>query len=114
MPEYIEREALKYTENATDEEIRAWMDAEIARLGDLFREFEITWHRNEFVFWVEIWSETKNPQLSLSAPHGRGLKVGEVCDRYGYDPIGILQKEGRRLYHRLKNDYPVHRDLRRA
>lgn len=114
MAEYIEREALKYTANATDKEIREWMDAEIVRLGDLLKGFEITWHRSEFVYWIEIWSEVKNPQLQLNFPHGRSVKVGEVRDRYGYDPVEILQREGRKLYHRLKKDYPIHRDLRRS
>lgn len=109
--EYIET---KYQVNATDAEIREWMDAEIKRLGELFKGFEITWHRNEFVYWVELWSETKNSPPNLQDPHGRHFNVGEVVDRYGLDPIGIVQHEGRKLYHRLKKDYPVHRDLRRS
>lgn len=103
---------LRFEYNATDEEIRAWMDAEIIRLGDLFNGFEITWHQySDFEYSVDLWSEVKNPSIRLDMPHGRHLIIGKVCDRCGYDPIPILQSEGRKLYYKLKNDYPVKREL---
>lgn len=105
---------LNFDYYVSDAEIREWMDAEIVRLGELFKGFEITWYQcDDFVFAVEVWSETKNPSLRLNEPHGRHLVVGRVQDRYGYDCISVLQREGRKLYHLLNKDYPVHRDLGR-
>lgn len=103
----------QYQVNATDDEIRAWMDAEIVRLGDLFKGFELTWHRNEFTYWVELWSQTKDPSRSLNEPHGCHFNVSEITDSYGFDVLGTIQNEGRKLYHRLRKDYPVVRDLGR-
>jgi len=105
---------LKFECLVSDREIRAWMDAEIARLGELFKGFEITWcHYDDFKYSVDLWSETKNPVVLLSDPHGHCLTIGTVFDRYGFDPIEVLQREGRKLYHQLKKDYPVRRILGR-
>ena len=111
MAEYIEREALRFEHAATDEEIRAWMDGEITRLGEWFREFTITWHRNEVLHWLEIWSESKNTLRYGGAPGGKCFCVGEVFSDEEWLALPVIQHEGRKLYHRLKKNYPVHRDL---
>lgn len=105
---------LKFENCATDEEIRAWMDAEIVRLGDVFKGFEITWHRNEVLHWLEIWSESRATFCNANDSVGKGLCVGEVFSNEDWLALPIIQHEGRKLYHRLKKDYPVHRDLGRA
>ena len=105
---------LKYTVNATDEEIREWMDAEIARLGEWFDHFLITWHRtgNYCYGQLYLWSESKYDYGKLNHPFGRGLMLGEAYDTDGlYLPA--IQEEGRKLYYRLKNDYHIRRDLGR-
>ena len=97
---------------ATDEEVRAWMDAEISRLGDQFKGFELTWHRSERLFWLEIWSEsTTDPRV---APEllGHVLRVGEVATTEDWVAVPIIRVEGRKLYFQLRKDYRIQRDLR--
>lgn len=103
---------IKLEVNVPDEELRAWMDAEIARLGKWFDRFEITWHRTGNFRYGQLYlrSETKYDNGRLNHPYGRGVLVAEVKDEDGLW-LPIIQREGRKLYHKLKKDYPVHRDL---
>ena len=103
---------LKFEYDVTYEEVRKWMDAEIVRLGEWFREFTITWHRNEVCHWLEIWSESKTTFRNCNEPVGRGFRVGVVDTDEDWRAVPIIQHEGRKLYYRLKKDYPVVRDLR--
>lgn len=96
-----------------DEEIRAWMDAELVRLGEWFREFEISWGRNETHYYLTVWSQAKRDcSGSLNQPWGKGFDVAWVADS-DEDEILLLQSEGRKLYYRLKGQYIIHRDLGR-
>lgn len=102
------------SEMRPDEEIRAWMDAEIVRLGDLFRGFEVTWHNTgDYRFGqLYLWSEANHVSDSLNQPWGKGFMLCEVRDDDG-NYLPTIQAEGRKLYHRLKKDYVIHRDLGR-
>ena len=95
-----------------DEEIRAWMDAEIARMGEWFREFTITWSRtgNYQYGQLYLWSESKYDCGKMNHPYGKGLMLCEVHDAEGLW-LPTIQTEGRKLYHKLKRFYPVRRDL---
>lgn len=92
----------------SEEDLRAWMDGEIIRLGEWFEGFEITWHRDDVRHWVEIWSEAKrDPAVRL---YGRGLMVGEIYDSEGLS-LPAIQEAGRKLYYSLRKDYPIKRNL---
>lgn len=95
-----------------DEEIRAWMDVELVRLGDWFRDFEISWGRNETHHCLTVWSHAKPDYDGMNHPYGKGLDVAKVADPDGLS-LPLIQSEGRKLYYRLKREYPVHRDLGR-
>lgn len=98
----------------SDVEIRSWMDSEVARLGEWFDHFLITWHNsgNYAYGQLYLWSEAKYDYGKMNHPYGRGKMLAEC-----YEPNGLwletIQVEGRKLYHRLKKDYPVVRDLGR-
>ena len=102
---------LQFEFDVTDDEIRPWMDAEIVRLGEWLKNFTITWHCNEFRYWLEIWSESKTNFIRSSDPVGKCFRIGEVASNEGWLALPVIQHEGRKLYHRLKKDYPVVRDL---
>lgn len=104
---------VKFEVNATDEEIRTWMDAEIVRLGEWFRDFTITWHRNERYHWLEMWSNSMSDFSIASNPVGKGFRIGVVPTNEDWMAVPVLQQEGRKLYYCLKKDYPVTRDLSR-
>lgn len=96
-----------------DEEIRAWMDTEIARLGEWFDGFTICWcNTGDFRFGqLYLWSEQKYDRGRPSGhPWGRGKMLCEIRDDAGLW-LPTVQSEGRKLYYRLKKDYPVRRDL---
>lgn len=95
----------------TDEEIRAWMDAEMIRLGAWFREFTLTWHRNERIHWLELWSESKGDLSRSGVPGGKSIRIGEVSTDEDWIAVPVLQQEGRKLYYRLHKHYLVKRDL---
>lgn len=102
---------LKYEPIVTDEEICEWMDGELVRLGDCFKGFEISLCRNETHHFLTVWSMANlSPNGCMNQPWGKGFDVGKVVDSFG-ESIPLLQHEGRKLYHRLKKDYPIHRDL---
>ena len=94
--------------DVTEDEIRAWMDSEIARLGKLFDNFTITWHRDENYHWVEIWCNTICPEKTHI--YGELLRVVETLDPDGLS-LPIIQQAGRKLYYKLRKDYPVNREL---
>lgn len=98
----------------SDKEIRAWMDAEIVRLGEWFKSFTITWHRNGKIHWLELWSESAGDLSRSGIPAGKNIRIGEISTDEDWIPLPILQHEGRKLYHKLKKDYVVHRDLGRT
>ena len=95
-----------------DEEIRGWMDAEMARMGDWFRDFEISWGRNETHHYLTVWSHAKPDFGRMNHPFGKGLDVAWVADPDG-ESLPLIQSEGRKLYYRLKGQYVIHRDLGR-
>lgn len=103
---------LSYEACVTEEEIRAWMDDEIVRLGDWFNGFEISWHRTGYFYIGQLflWSESKYDCGKVSHPYGSGLLIGEARDVFG-SYLPIIQSEGRKLYYKLKKDYSVRRDL---
>ena len=93
-----------------DEEIRAWMNEELIRLEDRFLEFEITWHCDDKAHWLEIASKI-HPGTYCLPLFGKILRVGTVAEANGAS-LPLIQSEGRKLYHRLKKDFPdLHRDL---
>ena len=95
--------------------IRDWMDNEISRMGEWFRNFEITWHNSGDYRWGQLylWSTSKPDCGRLNHPFGSGLMIGEAYDENG-NYIHKLQDEGRKLYYSLKKDYTVKRDLGRG
>lgn len=99
--------------NVTEEELRAWMDAEIVRLGGSFNGFDITWHRDERIHWLELWSNATADHRAANAPFGKCIRIGVVPTDESWVAVPILQQEGRKLYHKLRKDYPVKRDLGR-
>ena len=98
----------------SDAEIRSWMDSEIVRLGEWFDRFSITWYYsgNHAYGQLYLWSESKCDYGKMNHPYGKGKMLAEC-----HDPNGLwletIQAEGRKLYHRLKKDYPIARDLGR-
>ena len=93
-----------------DEEIRDWMDAETKRLGDRLKGFEITWSYDDKTRWLTISSVTPTT-ICPESKYGISLNVGEIKDPYG-EHLPLIQSEGRKLYYRLRKDYPsVYRDL---
>lgn len=101
---------MQYQIELSDGEIRAWMDHEIIRLGNWFTTFCITWHRNEQYHWAEITSETKLGSPGDMRPFGSTLRLGDIADSEG-ESLPSIQHEARRLWYRLRKDYPIYRDL---
>lgn len=102
---------IEYIEEMTESEVREWMMKETVRLGDWLTGFTVTWHRNETKHWLEIWSETRANMTKPSERYGRQLKIGEVLTSEDWIALPLIQSEGRKLYYRLRNDFPLRRDL---
>lgn len=101
----------EYIEEATESEVRKWMKKEAVRLGDWLTGFVVTWDRNETKHWLEVRSETRANMTKPSERYGRLLKIGEVLTSEDWVALPLIQSEGRKLYYRLRNDFPVKRDL---
>ena len=102
---------IEYIEETTEDEVRKWMKKETVRLGDWLTGFTVTWHRNETKHWMEIWSETRVSMTKPSERYGRQLRIGVVPTNEDWVALPIIQHKGRQLYFRLRNDFPVKRDL---
>ena len=100
---------IEYIELADEDEVRKWMNKEIARLGRQFDGFEITWSRDESKHWLEIWSKVKG--FELNGPSGLILRIGEALTDEDWQVIPIIQAEGRKLYYKLRKEYRVKRNL---
>lgn len=112
-----------YEELKIEDDIRQFMDEQIACMGDNLVGFEITWCQTKTTIDLVIGSVGK----PLTRDEARvGLKEQDFIKRFGRsitvgyikDPDGIyldvIQKEGRRLYYGLRKDYPnIHRNLGR-
>lgn len=94
----------------TEDELRAWMDAELVRLGSWFRGFEISWHSDEDFYSLEVWSLSS--LVPGDHPYGAGKTVLTIRDTTGFC-LPEIQKAGRKLYYQLRNTYKVHKDLGR-
>lgn len=94
----------------TEDELRAWMDAELVRLGSWSHGFEISWHSDEDFYSLELWSLSS--LASGDHPYGAGKTVLTIRDSTG-SRLPEIQRAGRKLYYQLRNTYKVHKDLGR-
>lgn len=112
-----------YEKLETEDSIRRFIDKQIACMGDNLVGFEITWCQTKTTIDLVIGSVGKPltrdearvglKEQDFTKRFGRSITVGYIKDPDGIC-LDVIQKEGRKLYYRLRKDYPnTYRNLGR-
>ena len=89
----------------SDDEIRARVDRELLRMTRPVKSMALTWTKNrtEYVLEIVLSGETADfPEV----PERRSVEVGRVGSME-HDALNTLVMTGRRLYFRLRGNYPL-------
>lgn len=87
-----------------DDEIRRAVDREVSSMVHPVKSMVLTWEklRTEYVLEIVLSADTAEGQETTGT---RRIAVGCVSERE-YDALNKLVMAGRRLYFRLRGDYP--------
>lgn len=91
--------------------VHKWLNGEVARMGDQFRTFEITWHRDDMEIWLEIQSKPKPGVHRLDdRMAGRTMRIVTLRSNEEGVALPIIQGVGCALYYSLRGKYPTVHD----
>lgn len=108
MTDYIREN--RVLEIMPDDQIRQWIREQLQQMGNAVETMVLTWGktRTEYVLEIVLTGERRNaPEcLGIGQKTSHHLKIGHVnaCE---YDALNKLSMEGRRLYFRLRKEFPM-------
>lgn len=89
----------------SDDEIRARVDRELLRMTRPVKSMVLTWTKNRTEYMLEIVLTGETADVPRP-PERRSVEVGRVGN-IEYNALNKLSMEGRRLYFRLRKDFPM-------
>lgn len=88
-----------------DEEICLLVDREILTMSQPVKSMVLTWTKTQTDYVLEIVLTGETPDVP-GAPERRSVEVGRV-DNIECNALNKLSLEGRRLYFRLRKEFPM-------
>ena len=89
----------------TDDEIRRIVEREITRMVGPLKSMVLTWEKSRTEYRLEI-ILTEEKTGGFAVPEERCVTIGCI-GAHEYNALSELLTAGRRLYFRLKKDFPV-------